>query len=716
MFKRITIVLSAVCVMASSISCLADNAKANASFSQGITALKSKKFREAASLFTAAELYADDAVTKANAIKAASKSYRYANLLYQEFKEIEKLLGGFPTHVNFEKMVTREFEIAEKYFDGYREQEYKYFTWVKGDDKTVEVYEKALSRGPFAAIAPKGKLRLGRIYLKQGKRSKALKAFEEVSTQYPQSAEQKYGYLELGNALIQMARQSDGDGAYAKRAKSVLKEILQKYPDDQETTWVNKALVEIDEIAAKRLHGVATYYKRTGQEQIAQTYLKEVLREYPETKTAEKSENVLSEIDTDYVAPIEDEEKITLSDEGQLVEDGKIIEELGKKLNSLTKIPKLHDNADVIDIVPENSNGRWLLPIRKLDPTVEIVISEEELERERRAELAKLAAAKRLKAKEALRKIISEEKALADARTALDEVLAQNKEIHLRLKAEYAQRKTTEKLVKTEMKNFSDVSGQIDKVSKDVEMLISRSQVTATAENKTNLIKLVSNKLASVAKANLALTAKKNIISDIKATDKNKLTAQRTAKSLAEKVGAFDPNEEVSLNDPDKIIARLKALEDTRKNILAQLTEQQKVTGFAKSEVIGEQKAKVEVNNELKARKNALKFAQDELQARKQQQLELDESAAQKVKEKTQKEQLEKKRQAEIEAQKKIKEAADKAKKEAASVVEKKAEKVVAKPKGLKPAEEESSNWPLIAGLVAVVVIIGGFIKFKKKA
>jgi len=707
-----------------SVNSFADNAKANDQFSKGIDAFKAKKFREAATLFNAAEIYADDGFMKAKAIKAAARSYNYAKLHYQEFKEIEKLLGGFPSHVDFEKMVTREFEIGEKYFDGYREREYKYFTWIKGDDKTVEVYEKALARGPFAKMAPKAKLRLGRIYLVDGKKDKALKMFREVSTQYPGAPEQKYGYLELGNALIQMARKGDGDGANAKKAKQVLQTIVAKYPDDAEAAWAKDALVEADEIAAKRLHGVASFYKRTGKPEVAQQYFKEVVREFPDTRVAEKSEGKLVEIDSSYV-PQQKDKKAPLTRE----EAEALTAELEEKVAALTHSKPLKDNPEVFDIVPENSNGRWLLPIKKLDPKSKILISPEELERERRAEEARVAAEKRKKAKEALRKIMAEEKALAAAKAALEEAVARNSEIHKRLKSEYVKRKGVESSVKTEVQAFSKVSDEITIETKKVDQTLAQADVDNTAVaglNKT-IKSLVADKNSAVSKAEIAVNAKKNIISEIKATDRKKVASQKKSKALAAQAPEFDPNEAVSLNDPDKVIARLKEMEDARKSILAQLTEQEKVTVLAEDEVVGEKKALAQVNEELKARKAAVKLAEDELKARRLM-LEKAKLAADKAKAKAKAdaakaEQLKReqkaieKKKADAEKAKKEAEALAAAKKaEAEKIAQDELKKAGEKIDAVAERQQSSFPWGIVIAVIGVCIVVGGFIKFRKKA
>jgi len=157
----------------STVNLAADNAQANQESKAAYEAAKEKDYSGAGKKYLAAELYADDPVIKANAVKAAANSYRKAKLYYKEFECLEKLIQGFPSSINFEETIEREFEIGNRFFRGYREPAFSWTPWIRDKDRTIEIYVTALKNGPFSQFAPEARLRLGRLYIEAGKLEEA---------------------------------------------------------------------------------------------------------------------------------------------------------------------------------------------------------------------------------------------------------------------------------------------------------------------------------------------------------------------------------------------------------------------------------------------------------------------------------------------------------------------------------------------------------------
>jgi outer membrane protein assembly factor BamD (BamD/ComL family) len=206
--------------------------------------------------------------------------------------------------------------------------------------------EKALKHAPFSKRAPEAKLRLAVLLIEEGKTPEGLKHLRELVKNYPQSKYCKYAYLELGNALFQLSKAGDGDGKYNNEALSVFKAFKKKYPKADETDWINKCLLKSKDIQAKRLLGIAKFYKRIGRTAPAERYLNDILVKYPDSKSAETSEEILSEIDKSYIP------------EG-------FKPSLKSRYQKYDVIPIPSQTSRII-IVPENSNGKYLYPIRDL--------------------------------------------------------------------------------------------------------------------------------------------------------------------------------------------------------------------------------------------------------------------------------------------------------------------------------------------------------------
>ena len=98
----------------------------------------------------------------------------------------------------------------------------------------------------------------------------------------------------------------------------------------------------------KRLYGLAEYYHRKGNDEAAKGYLGQIIRDYGTSKDAIPAEKLLAEIDSTYTPPEKD---------------------APRKPEYRIKIQKntIPEERSRIMIVPENSDGRFLLPVRDLE-------------------------------------------------------------------------------------------------------------------------------------------------------------------------------------------------------------------------------------------------------------------------------------------------------------------------------------------------------------
>ncbi len=338
--------------------------EANEAFREGIEASKQKDYAHAADRFMAAKLYADDARMKVKALQEAAAAYRAAGLRDKEFSCLETLIIAFPGYIDFSATVDREYQIGDDFFKGHRDPAYwslRWIPWLTGSDLTLKIYEAALKHAPFSQYAPEAQLRVARLLIDDGKTNEALKYLRELIRNYPDSPSRKYGYLELINALMQLARFGDGDGAYNREANEVMADFLKKYPAAPECDWVRKRILEAKDINAQRLYDLAKFYNRLDRTQTAERYLNKVLRDYPDALPVDKSESLLSKIDEKYT-PM------------------KFRPELESRYQSFSE-KELPAEGEPIMVAPENSDGKWLLPIRDLGLGNEVKVERSNVEK-----------------------------------------------------------------------------------------------------------------------------------------------------------------------------------------------------------------------------------------------------------------------------------------------------------------------------------------------
>jgi len=329
---------------------MGDDAQAAKSFSAGLEAVKEQDYIEAAEYFAQAEQEADSQDLKLKAALNEADSYRSAGYRGKEFETLEKIIKRYPTRINYSELVDREFAIGDAYFHGYLDPAFwslRFIPWLTDKNRMQEVYEAAIKHAPFAPAGGNARLRLAVHFLKEGENEKALKLLREIIRCYPKTDAGRFAMLELGNALKEMSLAGDGDGKQFDEAMSVFQEFKKQYPNLSENEWVDQCIVEARSAYAKRLHNIAQYYYREGQDESAQVYLLEVLRRFPDTEAALESEKLLTQLDKSYFP-----ERIEPA-----------IPPNYPKYEML----KFPEEPRKLLLAPENSNGKFLLPIYDLN-------------------------------------------------------------------------------------------------------------------------------------------------------------------------------------------------------------------------------------------------------------------------------------------------------------------------------------------------------------
>lgn len=320
-------------------------------FQKGLDLEREGNYRKAAKRYLAAELLTSDKTVKSNALSNAARAYRQAELYGQEFDCIERLISEHMGRIDFTAAVNREYEIADAFYKGHRDAMFEWLPFIKDSDRFLECSEAALNNAPCAEAAGAVRLRLGSMYLSKQKPDKAIEKFKEVLQLHPGTDSAYYAELGLADVYCQLAERGDGDGHWAGLAIEQLDHFSETHPEAPEIQWVKEHRLAIDQIQAKRLHDLAKYHHRNGRDDLAEHYLSQVVQRYAETEHAIPSEKLLAKIDETYEAPPD-----TMQRKDPAHYD-------------FVRNPIPLEDSDLL-ITPENSDGKWLLPIRDLKKDV----------------------------------------------------------------------------------------------------------------------------------------------------------------------------------------------------------------------------------------------------------------------------------------------------------------------------------------------------------
>jgi len=348
MRKLLTAAVLAVLIVPA-VPLTADDAESSRLAERAAEQGKAGNWRDAAKSWEEAEFTAEDPQLKLNSLVGAAEAWRKTGLLYKEFGVIEKILRKYPTRCDFERWTDREYAIARAFGDGHRDPSFwqlRFIPWLTDPDRTAEVGEQALKHAPFAKSAADLRLKLALLYDNEGKADDSIRHLRAILRDHPEATQSKYALLGLGEMLFFRSKRGDGDGRLTREALAVFEEFRKRYPNASETPYVEQCILKAKDIQSKRLLGIAQFYNRTGRKQAAQQYLNEVLKDYPDSRSASESERLLVKIDREYTP------------ESFLPE---------VKPRTLTSPRRaLPDEDHPLLIAPENSGGKYLLPIYDL--------------------------------------------------------------------------------------------------------------------------------------------------------------------------------------------------------------------------------------------------------------------------------------------------------------------------------------------------------------
>ena len=309
---------------------------------------KEEDHYDAAEKYMAVELYASDPVPKANALIGAARNYRKAGFFGKELECLERLVDEHINRIDYARVVTRMYQIGDAFFDGHKDAAISWLPFIHDKNRMEDAYRLALKHAPSAPEAPVARLRLAIMRMDSRDPVSAVDELQAIMKLHPETDAARNAYIQLAYLYTKLAENGDGDGKWATLAAEQLDAFIEKYPDDRQIPWAKKQRELVDSINVKRLYGLAEYYHRKGNDEAAKGYLGQIIRDYGTSKDAIPAEKLLAEIDSTYTPPEKDAPRKP---------------EYRIKIQQNT-IP---EERSRIMIVPENSDGRFLLPVRDLE-------------------------------------------------------------------------------------------------------------------------------------------------------------------------------------------------------------------------------------------------------------------------------------------------------------------------------------------------------------
>jgi len=153
----------------------------------------------------------------------------------------------------------------------------------------VERYKALLDQHPFDENAEEAELRIGQAHYYAGRYAEAIAAFGDFERMHPTSQNLPSVEYHLGMAYLAQTSTTDRDQQAAGNANTYFRNLIDRFPN---SPWAEKArlrLRECREAMANHEAGIAEYYLRHRNLKAAESRLRGLLTDYPETEATART-------------------------------------------------------------------------------------------------------------------------------------------------------------------------------------------------------------------------------------------------------------------------------------------------------------------------------------------------------------------------------------------------------------------------------------------
>lgn len=218
--------------------------------------------------------------------------YEHEGLLYEAFKEYQKLLENYPKETDFDNIIKREYRIGEAFIKGKKRMLWR-FPIVPAVDKGVEILETIVNNAPYSEIAPGAEFTIGTAYKRQGKYTEAISAYNKIVTDYKETPLYEESLYQVGWCNYKKSHGFSYDQMAAKEAIKYFERFIKEFPQSKHTPKIKKLLGSLTGAQAKGILQIARYYDNYNYKEAAIMYYKDIVEKFPGTEEAKEAEKRL---------------------------------------------------------------------------------------------------------------------------------------------------------------------------------------------------------------------------------------------------------------------------------------------------------------------------------------------------------------------------------------------------------------------------------------
>ena len=225
------------------------------------------------------------------------RCYEAKKMDEKAFKQYQLVFEKYPKASNYNDVLARQFEIANRFLAGQWFRLFGYIPAFPSMEKTSDMYEKIIKNGPYADVAPRAQMNIGTAREKQKEWGQAVKAYERAADRYSDKPEVAAEALyKAGLAYDKEAKTAEYDQSAAGKAISSFSDFMVLYPDDPRVPQAQKLISNLKSEQARGSFEIAKFYEKRKKWDGALVYYNEVLLRDPSSPLAAEARKKIDEL------------------------------------------------------------------------------------------------------------------------------------------------------------------------------------------------------------------------------------------------------------------------------------------------------------------------------------------------------------------------------------------------------------------------------------
>ena len=216
--------------------------------------------------------------------KFTKASRNYIKFLDKDYKE----------STLYDVALERLFRIATDYLAGRKKIVLGIFK-IKGYAEGIKIMENITDRAGDEPIGIQAAVAVAENYEKRKMFNEAHLKWSEISWQWKTGEIAKQALLSMAQCKHAAYKGPKYNASGLDSAKTYYENYKLRYPQDVEKLGIDEILKKIDEQIAFKQLSVGRYYQKTGKKLAANLYYQMVIRNWPETESAELAKEALAE-------------------------------------------------------------------------------------------------------------------------------------------------------------------------------------------------------------------------------------------------------------------------------------------------------------------------------------------------------------------------------------------------------------------------------------